>query len=378
MALSLKLLFPLLFSSLLTALVWHHIFPSLVLVGNVTKDEVDGAVSLGGAVSYAAAVASSLGIRTCIITAADDTLDISWLRSNHLVHVIPSDSTLTFEHTYTFWGNNRKLRVKAQPSMILSASHVPWRCRFANGLLLGPLTQNDIDVESFNNFSLLWGGKPKHIGLMAQGLQRIVDPTTGQVSQLDEPSKSLLAGLGPRTSLFLSDIETDSWRNGTVVKVAQQADRILITRGRHGADEHVKLKVHRRPPFPIDRVVDTNGAGDCFATGYSIALAAGHDSPSEVANWAGAIAVSQPQHCKPYCVADAIKERKQLMPKSSKDFLTTAVSRLMELVPTAATIGLLLPVHKLLKPTMAYLHRVLLTAAGSGGAGVPSSVKKMD
>ena len=43
--------------------------PAITIIGNVTVDVVDGKKALGGAVSYAAAVASALGVRACIVTA---------------------------------------------------------------------------------------------------------------------------------------------------------------------------------------------------------------------------------------------------------------------------------------------------------------------
>lgn len=116
--------------------------PSLLLVGNVTVDVVDGkhvavrVVALmicllaqlspnkGGAVTYAAVVAAAHGQRACIVTgtpshwgicdnhdtinecqntAAGPDADLSALRG-HSLHVIQADKTLTFEHTYTWWG----------------------------------------------------------------------------------------------------------------------------------------------------------------------------------------------------------------------------------------------------------------------------------
>ncbi len=67
----------------------------------------------------------------------------------HDLHVVPSAATLTFEHSYTWWGNRRKLRVAAQPNVTLSAAHVPARCRRARTVLLGPLTPTDVDCLSF-------------------------------------------------------------------------------------------------------------------------------------------------------------------------------------------------------------------------------------
>lgn len=46
--------------------------PAITIVGNVTIDIVDGKRVLGGAVSYAAAVAAAWGQRACIVAAAAD------------------------------------------------------------------------------------------------------------------------------------------------------------------------------------------------------------------------------------------------------------------------------------------------------------------
>lgn len=46
-------------------------------------------------------------------------------------------------------GHSRKLRVTANPNITLSRAHVPWRCRWASVVLLGPLTLHDVDAGSF-------------------------------------------------------------------------------------------------------------------------------------------------------------------------------------------------------------------------------------
>ena len=44
------------------------------------------------------------------------------------------------------------------------------------------------------------------------------------MSALAAPSPLLERALGPRTSVFLSDVETDAWRNGTVADLAARVD----------------------------------------------------------------------------------------------------------------------------------------------------------
>jgi hypothetical protein len=46
-------------------------------------------------------------------------------------------------------GHSRRLRVTANPNITLSRAHVPWRCRWARVVLLGPLTLHDVDAGSF-------------------------------------------------------------------------------------------------------------------------------------------------------------------------------------------------------------------------------------
>eukprot|EP00887_Chlorella_sp_A99_P004829 scaffold4.g4829.t1 len=324
--------------------------PTLLLVGNVTIDVVNGQRSAGGAVTYAAAAAAGFGItgrRACVVTAAAPDADLSSLRATGLdIVVVPSPATLTFEHSYTFWGSHRKLRVPAQPGVTLSPAHVPARCRGARVLLLGPLMPDDMDSAAFvadarsswrGWLGCLALGRPQLVGLMAQGLQRDLD--YGQrVVAVRAPSEQLLASLGPGTSVFLSDVETDAWRNGTAPALAARAARLLVTRGSAGADELTPTSAARHLPFPVDQVVDTNGAGDTFATAYMLALAAGHSSPAAVANWAGGLAVTQPQSCKPACVGDAIRAAMGSMPPSRRTHPLQGLARTLGLVaPSTAS-----------------------------------------
>lgn len=56
----------------------------------------------------------------------------------------------------------------------------------------------------------------------------------------------------------------------------------------------------------VEKVADTNGAGDTFATAYMLALQSGWPSPGSFANWAASRAVMMPQDCKPHCVQQGL------------------------------------------------------------------------
>jgi hypothetical protein len=149
-------------------------------------------------------------------------------------------------------GNHRKLRVPAQPNVTLTWQHLPARCRRARTLLLGPLMPQDLDPASFVRHSRRpwWqralGLPPPRIGLMAQGLQRSLD-SSRRVQALAAPSQQLIEALGEGTDVFLSDVETDGWPNGTVADLAARTHCFLVTRGKEGADEYRGRSVQRLP-----------------------------------------------------------------------------------------------------------------------------------
>ncbi|DBA82503.1 TPA: hypothetical protein ACH3X2_000731 [Trebouxia sp. C0005] len=281
----------------------------VLLVGNLTIDIVDKKKALGGAISYAAAVATAFGVKSCIVTAASSDANLT-VFDGHELHIVSTEDTLTFEHTYTWWGNHRKLRVTAQPNVTLTLEHVPNHCRRAKTILLGPLTPTDLDAAAFVHQEHGWWdrlvGFKQNIGFMAQGEQRVLDKA-GRVYPFKDPSQHVLDALSGRTSVFLSDVETDSWPPDTVQQLAAQSDRWLVTRGEFGAHEFTADKgMSLVEPVKVT-AVDTNGAGDTFATAYMIALAARDSNPGQKASWAASRAVQQPQSCKPHCVTEAIQ-----------------------------------------------------------------------
>jgi hypothetical protein len=81
-------------------------------------------------------------------TVAGPEADLSVLLGTS-VTVIAAAQTLTFEHSYTWWGHSRKLRVTANPNVTITPAHVPLRCRAARVVLLGPLTLHDVDAAAF-------------------------------------------------------------------------------------------------------------------------------------------------------------------------------------------------------------------------------------
>eukprot|EP01023_Acetabularia_acetabulum_P041274 TRINITY_DN4017_c0_g1_i1.p1 TRINITY_DN4017_c0_g1~~TRINITY_DN4017_c0_g1_i1.p1 ORF type:complete len:429 (+),score=49.13 TRINITY_DN4017_c0_g1_i1:183-1289(+) len=291
----------------IVAYILHEsVRPPLLIVGDVTVDIVDGKKVPGGAVSYSAAVAEGYGLKARVVTAGGKEADFS-VFDGHYLHVVQTESTLTFEHTYTWWGNHRKLRVIEEPDVTIRKSDVPWNWRCARTVLLGPLTQNDIDASSFLKYSwferiLCYG---QQIGLFAQGYQRALD-LTGKVSPVDLPSEQLLSGLAKNVSVFLSDVETDSWGSDVVQLVSRQCHQLLITRGAEGATLYKDGNESHVDAVKV-KTVDTNGAGDVFSTTYMISMMRGSKNPGHEAALAASRAVMLTQSCKPKCVSDSIQ-----------------------------------------------------------------------
>src|SRR5690349_24061583 len=90
----------------------------LLVVGHVTRDEVDGGARLGGAASYAALAAACLGYETALVTVAppDDPLLEPLRRAPRLtLHCVPSDMMTTFALDYAGAHRRLWLRRRARP-----------------------------------------------------------------------------------------------------------------------------------------------------------------------------------------------------------------------------------------------------------------------
>src|SRR6185369_12762927 len=113
--------------------------PGLLVLGHVTRDEVDGGTRLGGAASYAALAAARLGVETALVTVAppDDPL-LAALRGvpRLTVRCLPSEVMTTFALDYAGPRRSLALRRRARP---LAPDDVPPEWRNTPVAYVGPV-----------------------------------------------------------------------------------------------------------------------------------------------------------------------------------------------------------------------------------------------
>jgi 1D-myo-inositol 3-kinase len=236
--------------------------PDLLIVGPVTWDRFGSERRPGGAVMFAARVATSMGVRAAILTAAGPDADRSALEG-HEVRIVPATSTLTFEHRTTPEARELRLIEPTEARPRLTASDVPPEWLQVADVILAPLLPDDLDVTSFL-------GSAERPTLLAQGLQRRI-AGDGLIEHLQSPADDLSQVITHECSVFLSDAEVTTWSGEALRQLVLSPGRVVVTRGRRGATVYRGGLRFEVPASPAE-VVDTTGAGDVFATAFILAV----------------------------------------------------------------------------------------------------------
>jgi sugar/nucleoside kinase (ribokinase family) len=230
----------------------------LLLVGHITRDEVEGGVRLGGAASYAALAAATLGVETALVTAAppDDPL-LEPLRRTPGLHLrcVPSDVITTFALDYAGGTRRLWLRGRARP---LAIDDVPAEWRRPRVAYVGP-------VAGECDGALIAALGASFVGAGLQGwLRRVRDDGLVGPAPLGEP-------LPPLDVAILSELDHPDAEAIARARVGA-GGTAAITRGARGAtlirgDERAEI-----PPAPA-READPTGAGDVFGVVLTLRLA---------------------------------------------------------------------------------------------------------
>ncbi len=251
--------------------------PALLVLGNVTCDELAGETRLGGAAGFAARAAALLEVRVALVTAAppDHPLLAPLLQTPGLTtRVRPSATLTTFALDYS--GPRRRLTLR-DPGTRLRAGDLPRELAGAAAAYVAPVA-GECDGE------LVRALGSRLIGVGLQGWLRrfgaggAVEPCVGaEVEQLPE-------GIG--AVIFSEEDHPDA-----ELLAARLAERtvVALTRGARGATLYMSDRRHDVPAAAA-REVDPTGAGDVFGVVFTLALAAGATPADAAAHAADAAA----------------------------------------------------------------------------------------
>ncbi|MFN3763380.1 MAG: PfkB family carbohydrate kinase [Anaerolineae bacterium] len=261
--------------------VWDYL-----VVGHVTQDRLpDGSLTPGGTAAYAARTARALGLRTAVLTSADDALDLSAVLPDVEIYRLPAATSTVFENRYTSDGRVQFLHARAAPltpDTLRSASFI--LRRRAGILHLGPVAQ-ECDPALADHIPA------DFLGLTPQGWMRRWDGTGRVTSGPWEEAEKWL----PRAGAVVLSEEDIGGDESLAARWAAQTRILAVTRGARGCSVYADGRVWHLPAFPA-REVDPTGAGDVFAAVFFACLWRGDDpvQAARRANCVAAISVTRP------------------------------------------------------------------------------------
>jgi len=235
----------------------------ILVVGSMCIDRTPRGTQLGGAVAYAAAVIHSMGYKARILTIGSTNIDLGILNTHHL-HVIPDREILTFEIDYPKEG--RRLKLLQKPSKKITIHDLPKSWRNNNTLIIAPLIEDDIELLPFLEFA----SNINNVSLLTQGLQRRGDNNI--IYSSITHFNSLLSYFSNSFSIFMSEQEENLWSKQQVSQVLRTGARIITTSGKQGATIRRANKITKIQPVPTGSALDFTGAGDTFATAFTLSL----------------------------------------------------------------------------------------------------------
>lgn len=244
-----------------------------LVIGHVTRDLVGDAFTAGGTAAYAARTARSLGCRVGVVTSTGGDLELaSVLDGVRLAH-LASETTTTFENSYTAGERRQMLRDLAAP---LSPQAVPadWEASIVH---VGPVA-GECAPELVDGF------RDAFVGLTPQGWMRRWDQA-GRVSYRPWGEAERLLARADAVVLSEEDVAEEE---GLVMQYAAQTPLLVLTQGAAGCTVYHQGEA-RRFPAPAVRQVDPTGSGDIFAAAFFVWLQRAGD-PWAAARFANCVA----------------------------------------------------------------------------------------
>lgn len=260
--------------------------PDFLVIGHVAQDlQPDGTFRLGGTVTYAALLATRLGLRAGIVTSGTPR-EVAALEAaipGAAVACRPAATPTVFENRYEGGRRTQYLRARAEP---LTAADVPERWRAAPLALLGPIA-GEVDAS----VAACLAGPEGIRAATPQGWLRRWD-ADGRVHPTPWSGAEAIL---PHLDALICSVEDvaiaagDDPAHEVIAAWAARVPRVVVTDGPRGARlwrDH--QDVAHVPAFAVPEA-DPTGAGDTFAAAFLIALWRGRD-PLDAMRYAHAAA----------------------------------------------------------------------------------------
>lgn len=258
----------------------QHDLPEFLVAGHVTQDLVGEELRPGGTASYAAVVASRLGLRTAILTSAAEDFTPPEELAGVTLHRLAAARTTVMEHRWHGRLRDQFVRSRAET---LSAAAVPTELRSVPIVLVGPVT-DEASADLPRAFPRSLRG-----GTIQGWLRRVA--ADGHVEPLEAVAWDYQPVLSELQAAFLSeeDLGADAQTAAAVIDGWAKAVPILaVTRGDTGASISVNAQWYQIAAMPADER-DSTGAGDAFAAAFLIRYHETADT-GEAARFATAVA----------------------------------------------------------------------------------------
>jgi len=240
--------------------------PQFLVIGHIVQDLAPDeraavpAWRLGGTVSYAALLATRLGLDTAVLTAAAADLALEEALPGAEIVRVPSPRSTQMRNLYTATG---RLQYIPQRAPLIEPGSLPDDWRKAEIVLLGPVA-GEVDDALAACFPQAL------LGVSAQGWLRDIGPD-GRVRPLPPQRWRAETVLRPAHVLFVSDedLPPPRRRRAVLMRWSRQVEVLAYTRAERGAEICHRGAWRHIDAFPAE-AVDPTGTGDVFAAAFLI------------------------------------------------------------------------------------------------------------
>jgi sugar/nucleoside kinase (ribokinase family) len=241
--------------------------PPIALVGNLSRDVVDGGPPrIGGGAFYGARALRVFGARASVLTRCGAAERVPYIRHMASIglpaRVLRATATTSFELRYA--GDNRAMHVMAEgdswaPEDVAAVEPRAW-------VHVAPLLRSDFPPETLEALA-----RGRRLSLDGQGLVRVRD--TGPLRLDADFDPALLEHVAIlKLAEEEADVLLERVEESTVATLG--VPEVLVTYGSRGSIVFANGRAEEVGAWPVAR--DPTGSGDSFAVAYLAARAGGH------------------------------------------------------------------------------------------------------